>query len=365
MKPEADSECVRQITSVQQLLGKDELNKQKGLESRKRKHVATALPPISEGEEDADVLVEDAETTAKKKASNSVLPAMKDILAQAQNAKKEVSKLKKQKEKVMAEASSLKSLEILPDQSLSAKVDQISSDLAEVKLDLKRITNKQETLINLIEPLVESIQCNQCLRLMYKGNKKSLKKDDVSSPLSVLSVSEAPTTFQQTMSANASTPKTCPLTSSASPSHTLEKGLVEMDMSLIAEEKDARGDEQTKDDAEYDLVYLGEVKYGVQMKKEELSKCLELSSTPEKLALNLLEFLVTKEDCRDMTVYGHGKQKKEMAPNLRRAIRSQVFSRYCLDRSEEEKSKLWMEKIVQKMNDKIRGIKNGKYKCKK
>lgn len=35
----------------------------------------------------------------------------------AQNAKKDASKLKKQKEKVMIGASSLKSLEILPDQS--------------------------------------------------------------------------------------------------------------------------------------------------------------------------------------------------------------------------------------------------------
>lgn len=58
-------------------------------------------------------------------------------------------------------------------------------------------------------------------------------------------------------------------------------------------------------------MYLGEVKYGVQMKKEELSKCLELSCYQGILALNLLEFLVTKEDCKDMTVYGHGKQKKE------------------------------------------------------
>jgi hypothetical protein len=69
-------------------------------------------------------------------------------------------------------------------------------------------------------------------------------------------------------------------------------------------------------------VYLGEAKYGVQLRKEELNRCLEMRSTPEKLALNLLEFLVTKEDCQNMTVYGHGKLKREMAKNLRRAIRS-------------------------------------------
>ena len=71
-----------------------------------------------------------------------------------------------------------------------------------------------------------------------------------------------------------------------------------------------------------DLVYLGEAKYGVQMRGEDLKRCLEQSCTPEKLGLNLLEFLVSAEDCADMTVYGHGKTKKEMAPNMRRALRS-------------------------------------------
>lgn len=71
-----------------------------------------------------------------------------------------------------------------------------------------------------------------------------------------------------------------------------------------------------------DLVYLGDAIYGVQMKKMNLERCIKHSSTPEKLALNLLEFLVTKDDCQDMTVYGHGKMKKEMSPNLRKAIKS-------------------------------------------
>ena len=70
------------------------------------------------------------------------------------------------------------------------------------------------------------------------------------------------------------------------------------------------------------LVYLGDAIYGVQMKKTNLERCIKHSSTPEKLASNLLEFLVTKEDCQDMTVYyGHGKAKKEMSPNLRKAIK--------------------------------------------
>ena len=66
------------------------------------------------------------------------------------------------------------------------------------------------------------------------------------------------------------------------------------------------------------LVYLGDAMYGMQMKKANLERCIKHSSTPEKLALNLLEFLVTKEDCQDMTIYGHGKAKKEMSPNFRK-----------------------------------------------
>ena len=43
----------------------------------------------------------------------------------------------------------------------------------------------------------------------------------------------------------------------------------------------------------------------------------------------------------------------------------QIFSQFCKEKTEDEKRALWNEKIVYKMNDKIRGIKNGKYKSKK
>ena len=53
-------------------------------------------------------------------------------------------------------------------------------------------------------------------------------------------------------------------------------------------------------------------------------RCIEHSSSPEKLALNLLEFLVSSEDCQDLTVYGQGETKQSMAPNMRRAIKSKI-----------------------------------------
>jgi len=73
-----------------------------------------------------------------------------------------------------------------------------------------------------------------------------------------------------------------------------------------------------------ELVFLGDAKFGVKMNKDELSRCEEHSCTPEKLALNILEYLVTPEDCRDMTVYGCGK-RKPMDPAMRKAIRSMIF----------------------------------------
>ena len=69
-----------------------------------------------------------------------------------------------------------------------------------------------------------------------------------------------------------------------------------------------------------DLVFVGEARFGVKMKAKDLQRCVESSNSAEKLALNLLEFLVSKDDCQEMTMYGHGK-KKSMEPNLRRAIK--------------------------------------------
>ena len=52
------------------------------------------------------------------------------------------------------------------------------------------------------------------------------------------------------------------------------------------------------------------------MLREDLKHCLEKVELQKKLALNLIEFLVSMEDCQDKTVYGHGESKKEMLKNL-------------------------------------------------
>ena len=44
----------------------------------------------------------------------------------------------------------------------------VAADLADIKKDIKTLASNQEKLIALIEPLLESIQCKQCLRSMYK-----------------------------------------------------------------------------------------------------------------------------------------------------------------------------------------------------
>ena len=50
-------------------------------------------------------------------------------------------------------------------------------------------------------------------------------------------------------------------------------------------------------------------KYIIQMQRQDLSRCIQHSSSPWKLALNLL---VSLEDCQYFTVYGQGKTKKQI-----------------------------------------------------
>lgn len=55
------------------------------------------------------------------------------------------------------------------------------------------------------------------------------------------------------------------------------------------------------------------------------------STSAEKFALNLIEFLVTKEMCQNLTVYGHN-GKKALSPNIRKAFRSKYKDYFlCID----------------------------------
>ena len=109
-----------------------------------------------------------------------------------------------------------------------------------------------------------------------------------------------------------------------------------------------------------DLLFVGSATYGIKMTSTDLSCCEEAGKTSCKLALNLLQMLVTPEECTNMTVYGH-KNKRALPANIR-AIKSHVFNIFHRDLPDKEQHIVW-EATVVKMNDKLRAIKNGKYKC--
>lgn len=63
----------------------------------------------------------------------------------------------------------------------------------------------------------------------------------------------------------------------------------------------------------------------MKVKKEDLERVKSCSRDITKMALNMIEFLVTPEECRDnLTIYGEGKGKTGMDPDKRRALRSKL-----------------------------------------
>ena len=69
-----------------------------------------------------------------------------------------------------------------------------------------------------------------------------------------------------------------------------------------------------------ELVYLGDARFGIKLWKNDLASCEENSISAKKFFLNLIEYLVSREDSNNLTGYGKGKVAMEI--NLRRAIRS-------------------------------------------
>ncbi|XP_060571870.1 uncharacterized protein LOC132730040 [Ruditapes philippinarum] len=152
-----------------------------------------------------------------------------------------------------------------------------------------------------------------------------------------------------------------------------------MNISPIAKEKDARGNEPKKNNncarvkpkqdyncagaepkkhnAEYELVYMGSPQYGIRIPSAPLSAIEKACSSAGRLALGLLELIINKEECSSLSIYGQSKGKVPMDVNKRKALRSHVFNRYNIG-SEAEKDRLWTQEIVTKLNDKIRAIKN-------
>ncbi|XP_063401151.1 uncharacterized protein LOC143051076 [Mytilus galloprovincialis] len=109
-----------------------------------------------------------------------------------------------------------------------------------------------------------------------------------------------------------------------------------------------------------ELAYVGAAKYNVKLEKVILKRIIKTSKTPEKLALNLIAPLLSEYEINNCTLYGNQQHKKEaVAENKRRAIRSAVFDKFGGEKEQNEQ--LWT-KLTININDKIRGLKNGKYK---
>ncbi|XP_071947512.1 uncharacterized protein [Antedon mediterranea] len=107
-----------------------------------------------------------------------------------------------------------------------------------------------------------------------------------------------------------------------------------------------------------DMTYLGNAKYGVKVERESLKRCEMFANNIEKLALSTLELVITKDQCYNkLTIYGHGKGNIQMDEAKRKALQSYLFNVYLV----EEVEKVW-DQVVKKLNDKIRAIRNKKYK---
>ncbi|XP_048246522.1 uncharacterized protein LOC125377413 [Haliotis rufescens] len=109
--------------------------------------------------------------------------------------------------------------------------------------------------------------------------------------------------------------------------------------------------------SERNQAFLGDPRHGIKVSAERLRACEEASTNPVKLALSLLPLLITKEDCKTLSVKGEAPGKRAMDENVRRALRSHIFQKFSVSAMKMEE--MWAE-ISKKLNDKIRAVKNGK-----
>ena len=72
-----------------------------------------------------------------------------------------------------------------------------------------------------------------------------------------------------------------------------------------------------------ELGYVGDAKYGIQINKKKLDMCRLAAKTPEKLALNLIEFMLSNEEIQNCTMYGNKQHNKQpISENKRYALKS-------------------------------------------
>ena len=67
-------------------------------------------------------------------------------------------------------------------------------------------------------------------------------------------------------------------------------------------------------------MYLGDSQFGIKVARESLTNVKACSKDITKMALNIIEFLVTPEECKNnLTMYGEGKGKTALEANKRKA----------------------------------------------
>jgi hypothetical protein len=75
-----------------------------------------------------------------------------------------------------------------------------------------------------------------------------------------------------------------------------------------------------------DMEYVGETRHNVRMLRRDLTRCEAMAKTPAKLALSLLEFLLSSYEIKNCTMKGNPQFKKKAVPlHKRNAIMGKLF----------------------------------------
>ena len=75
-----------------------------------------------------------------------------------------------------------------------------------------------------------------------------------------------------------------------------------------------------------EMVYIGEAVFGVRTTEVKLDRA-RLARCRDKYARNILELLVSRDDCSNLTIYGEAKDKKAMGKEKLRALRSKLLKK--------------------------------------
>ncbi|XP_060597881.1 uncharacterized protein LOC132751680 [Ruditapes philippinarum] len=223
-------------------------------------------------------------------------------------------------------------------------LDDLQAEDGPILERMKEMEKKIENVIDNQQRIIQLFNCRSCLKSIYKNLSPS-DRLNCSQP-AVIQKIKPPAVIPTTCT------KSTPKLADNSPVQDVSIEEIEEDVPSALEEIGAVGVDE--------LVYMGSPQYGIKVPSSRLSAIEKASSSAGKLALGLLELVINKEECSTLSIYGQSKGKIAMDLNKRKALRSHVFNRY--NSSEAEKDRIWTQEIVTKLNDKIRAIKNNKYK---